>query len=96
MAEDKAPRPDDFPPLLQEILVHYSSRVGEMVMEFFATGKMPEAWVRTFITLVLKKPGIVEPCHYRPINLCTTLYKIYAKLMMERMKPIMPRLICLK
>lgn len=48
----------------------------------------------TFVTLVPKRPDATEPCHYRPINLCITLYKIYAKLMVERMKLILPYLIC--
>lgn len=56
-------------------------------MEFFVIREMPEAWMKPFITLVSMKLVAVEPNHYRPISLCTTLYKIYAKLMVERMSP---------
>lgn len=63
-------------------------------MEFFAIKKMPEAWMMMFLTLELKKPDAAKLCHYRSISLCTILYKICYKLMIERMKSILPRLIC--
>lgn len=65
-------------------------------MEFFTSGEMPVPWIRTFVTLVQKKIDATEPCHYKPISLCTTLYKIYAKLMVDRIKPILPYLIYLE
>lgn len=67
--------------------------MGDAFMEFFAIGKLPETWIRTFIILVPKKPNADD---YRTISLCTALYKSCAKLMVERMKPILPRLIYLE
>lgn len=67
--------------------------MGEIVLEFFATGKM-KARMRTFVILVLKKLDTIESCHYRSISLCTILYKIYTKLMVEIMKLILSRHIC--
>lgn len=60
--------------------------VAEAIGEFFASGVMMSNWMKTFVTLVSKKPNAVEPSQYRPIISCTTLYKIYSKLMVEKMK----------
>lgn len=49
--------------------------------------------MRTFVILVPKKSDVAEPSHYHRISLCFTLYKICAKLMAKRMKPILRRLI---
>lgn len=95
MAEDKTPEPDGFPlfffrrywPIIQV-------KMGEAVIKLFATGEMLETWLRIFVTLVSKRSNAIETCHYRSISLCTTLYKIYARLIVERMKHILPRLIC--
>lgn len=62
------------------------------VMEFFATRKMSRVWMRIFVIPIPKKPDVAEPSHYRPINLCSTLYKICTKLMMERKKSILSHL----
>lgn len=59
-------------------------------MEFFDTKEMPMVWMRTFVTLVPKKLNAAKPSHYYPSSLCSTLYKICAKLMVKRMKPILP------
>lgn len=53
-------------------------------------GEMSKAWKRTFITLLLKRQDASKLNLYRPIGLCTTLYKICANLMVKRMKPILP------
>lgn len=71
MDEDKDPGLMIFS-FFHEILSYYLGGGGEIVMKFFATEKMLEAWMRMFVTLVPKKPDVVEPCHYRPISLCTT------------------------
>ena len=43
--------------------------------------------------LIPKKQDAAEPSHYRPIGLCTTLYKICSKILVCRLKPILPHLI---
>lgn len=62
-------------------------------MEFFATREMSVTWMRTFVTLVPKKHDAAKSSHYRSISICTILYKIYAKLMVKTMKPILSCLI---
>lgn len=65
----------------------------EAVTEFFTIREMPSVWRRTFITLIPKKSDATDPCHFHLVSLCSTLYKICAKLMEERMKPVLPCLI---
>lgn len=65
----------------------------EAIKKFFTTREIVCAWRRTFVALVSKRPDATEPSNYRSINLCTTLYKICAMLMVERMKPVLPCLI---
>lgn len=94
MAEKKVLGPDGFPSLFfKKYWPIIQTEVKEAVREFFSTGEMPTAWMRTSITLIPKKPDATELCHYRPISVCTILYKIYAKLMVERLKPVLPCLI---
>lgn len=62
-------------------------------MEFFTSREMPTDWMRTFVTLKPKKLDAPELSHYRHISLCTILFKICAKLIVERMKFILPHLI---
>ena len=97
MAKDKASDRDGFPPLFfrhQWAIVCYE--VMEVIQLFFAIRYMPVAWNRTFIALLSKRQDASELSHYRLINSCTILYKIYAKIMIGRMKPILPWLISLE
>lgn len=59
---------------------------------FFLTGVIPLDWNRTFITLIPKKPNPKLAIDFQPISLCTT-YKIVAKLLVQRLQPILPHLI---
>jgi len=54
---------------------------------------MPYSWKQTFVTLIFKHHDASQLGYYRPISLCNILYKIYAKLLVIRMKPILPCLI---
>lgn len=35
------------------------------------------------------------PCHFRPLELCNTYYKILLKIIVNRLKPLLPNLISL-
>ncbi|XP_038982920.1 uncharacterized protein LOC120110939 [Phoenix dactylifera] len=94
LAADKAPGPDGFPPFFFRKywgIIHRG--VVEAIQCFFAQAAMPEDWKATFITLIPKRQDAVEPSHFRPISLCTTLYKVVAKIMVGRMKPLLPGII---
>ena len=54
---------------------------------------MPAAWKRIFIMLNPKKQDASKVSHYKFISLGITLYKIYTKILMGKMKPILSHLI---
>lgn len=86
--------PDGFPPLFFR---HYWTLVRQDVVQaiqsVFQSKSVPADWNRTFITLVPKRANASAPQHFRPISLCTTLYKICVRLIVSRMQMIIPRLI---
>ena len=48
---------------------------------------------QTFIALIPKTDNPTSINHYRPISLCNTIYKIISKILANRLKPILPKLI---
>ena len=51
---------------------------------------MPKACEDAYIVLIPKRLDAVAPNHYKPIILCTTMHKIIAKIMVNRMQAILP------
>ncbi|XP_038979184.1 uncharacterized protein LOC120109519 [Phoenix dactylifera] len=95
LGEDRAPGPDGFPPIFFRRYWHIvKQEVTATVQQFFVSTAMPVEWRRTFITLIPKRQDLVEPSHYKPISLCTPLYKVVARVLVQRMRGILPRLIC--
>jgi len=56
-------------------------------------GKLLKEVNHTLITLIPKVPNPETTAHYRPISLCNVLYKILAKILVNRMRPILQRII---
>ena len=71
--------------------------VGEsMKMEvkrIFQTKKIPPRLNKTLIALIPKQLGLESISHFRHISLCNTLYKIVSKILVLRLKNLMPNLI---
>ncbi len=94
LAADKASGPDGFPPFFfRQYWGIIRLAVVEAIQCFFAQAAMPEDWKATFITLIPKRQNAAERCHFRPISLCTTLYKVVARIMVGRIKPLLPGII---
>lgn len=47
----------------------------------------------TFLTLIPKVYSPTSVTQYRPISLCNTTYKIIAKILVNRMKIVLPSLV---
>ena len=63
------------------------------IKDFFHSGKLLKEVNHTLLTLI---PKVVNPettAHYRPISLCNKVYKILAKNLVSRMRPILQRII---
>jgi hypothetical protein len=67
--------------------------VVSAVNEFLVSGHLPRYFTHTVITLIPKKNQPVSLSGFRPISLCTTIYKIVAKLLGRRLSCLLPKLI---
>lgn len=60
---------------------------------FFRHSKMPDLFKHSLITLIPKTKSAQKVEDYRPISLCTKFYKVIAKILANRMKPVLPHII---
>ena len=63
------------------------------IRKFFETGFLPSSTNATILTLVPKRPGASAITDYRPISCCNTTYKTISKLLVKRLKIILPEVI---
>lgn len=92
---NKAPGPDDFN--LSFIKTCWKSIKGDVLQffaEFHSNSKIPRGLNRSFITLIPKVENPIGLSDFRPISLIGCAYKILAKVLTERLKCVMPALIC--
>ncbi|PKA62376.1 putative mitochondrial protein [Apostasia shenzhenica] len=54
---------------------------------------MPKRWKDTLVALIPKVQGAELPSQFRPISLCTTIYKVIAKILINRVKDVLSSLI---
>lgn len=86
LENDKAPGQDGFPPLF---FCGYWPIVGgevlKVVQVVFHSNSIPRELKKTLITLILKRFDAFASGHFGPINLCTTLYKLCARILVGRL-----------
>lgn len=63
------------------------------IQRFFTTAFMPSTINSTILTMVPKHPGATAVSDYRPISCCSTLYKAISKILVSKLKPLLPELI---
>lgn len=94
MQPDKAPGPDG---MTVFFFRHFWDIVGldvvAMVQEFFLSGNMLLEINSTNLVLILKidNPSMVG--QFRPISLCNVVYKLISKILTDRLKLVLPKLI---
>ena len=94
MAPLKAPGPDDIPPLFyQSYWSLVGSKVSQSILHYLNTGTLPQSLGHSFITLISKVKNMEYVSQFRPISLSNMLYHIFAKVLANRLKKIMPLLI---
>ena len=90
----KAPGLDGLPALFYK---QYWPIVGESVtsavQNFFRSGHMLNEVNNSFIVLIPKITNPSSVNHFRPISLCNTVYKVIAKILVSRMRPLLANLI---
>lgn len=90
----KAPGPDGFSATFYQSYWHIvGADVIKDVREFFTSNHLHPRQNETHIRLIPKVTGARSVAEYRPIALCNTHYKIIAKILTRRLKPLLPILI---
>jgi len=94
MDAQKAPGPDGFgASFFQDHWLHIKDQVCFAIKDFFSSGRLLTEINHTFLALIPKVDNPETTAQFRPISLCNTLYKIIAKILVNRMRPILQRLI---
>ena len=94
MAPFKAPRPDGMPPLFyQHFWGLVDNDVTSSVLSWRNSGTLLYPLNHTFVTLIPKTKNPEYVTQYRPISLCNVLYKIFSKVLANRLKKILPTII---
>ncbi|PKU65301.1 Putative ribonuclease H protein [Dendrobium catenatum] len=92
---DSSPGPDGFTFAFYQRSWHIIGyHLCLAVKDFFLSGILPKGVKATAITLIPKSSHSYYISDYRPISLCNVFYKIIAKIIANRLKPIMPHIIC--
>ena len=90
----KAPGLDGMPPLFYQ---NYWNLVGcdvtKTILSYLNTATLPHLINHTFITLIPKTKPPMSVNDFRPISLCNVLYKIFSKVLANRLKKFLPSII---
>ena len=90
----KAPGLDGMPPLFyQHFWEMMNQEVTTTILSWLNTGKLPHLINHTFITLIPKVKSREFVSEYRLISLYNVLYKIFSKVLANRLKIFLPNLI---
>ncbi len=94
MNGDKAPGPNGFS--LAFFQFYWSVVKGDIMQifhHFYTYGTFTKSINATFIALIPKKPGFVEIKDFKPISLVTGIYKIMAKVLANRLKMVLGKVV---
>jgi len=93
-AVDKAPGPDGF--TMGFYIKCWEVVKGDIMktfQHFYDQGRFERSFNATFIALIPKKKGAKELRDFRPISLIGSIYKILSKVLTERLKRVMSKLV---
>ena len=94
MNGDKAPGPDGFTVAFwQSSWEIVKEDVLDMFKEFYDQNSFIKSLNHTFLVLIPKKGGAEDLGDYRPISLLGGLYKLLAKVLANRLKKIIGKVI---
>ena len=91
---NKTPGPDGFSAgFFQTYWNIVGTDFSHGILEFFQTGRMLREINHTFITLIPKTDNPSLTSRHRPISLCSTIYKTIVKIVVNRMRPLLDKLV---
>ncbi|KAK9951418.1 hypothetical protein M0R45_006860 [Rubus argutus] len=94
MGADKAAGPDGFHGLFYQKFWNITNEIiVGTAKDFFSTGTMVAELNMTNIVLIPKVPNPEMVSQFRPISLCNYSYKILSKILANRLKGILPKII---
>uniref|UniRef100_A0A803QD75 Reverse transcriptase domain-containing protein n=1 Tax=Cannabis sativa TaxID=3483 RepID=A0A803QD75_CANSA len=94
LAHDKAPGLDGFSGnFFQKNLHLLGPEIISAALSFLNGDVDLSAINQTLIVLIPKRPNPEQITEYRPISLCSTFYKIISRVLVNRLKPILSRII---
>ena len=94
MNGDKAPGPDGFSlAFFQACWVILKADLMQVFHQFHEHGTFEKSINATFIALIPKKPGAMEMKDFRPISLISGVYKIVAKVLANRLKLVVGKVV---
>jgi hypothetical protein len=94
MTEDKSPGPDGFSmAFFQGCWDTIKNDVTAFFHDFHAHGSFVKNINATFLVLIPKKLGALECKNFRPISLITWVYKMIAKVLANRLKVVLEKVV---
>ena len=97
MDQWKAPGPDGF---TSNFFHFFWDMINEELLDIVEESRkirgVLKSFYTTFLSLIPKGEGIDTPDKFRPIALCNVIYKIVSKVIANKLKPLLPRLISLE
>lgn len=94
MGSFKAPGPDGYQPgFYHKCWEVVGSSVTRFVLDFFETGSLPMKLNDALVVLIAKVAKPERITQFRPISLCNVLFKTITKMMVLRLKSVIPKLI---
>ena len=94
MAPLKSPGPDGMPLLFyQNYWSLIRSNVTLSILHYLNNGVLSQSFYHSFITLIPKVKNLEYVTKFRPISMSNVLYRIFSKVLANRLKTIMPQLI---
>ena len=94
LGANKAPGPDGFSGMFfQKFWNLFEEDIFIAFNSFFQSGFLLKALNLTNIVLVPKVKSPESASQFRPISLCNFIYKIFSKVLVNRMKPIMSNIV---
>ena len=89
---NKSPGEDHIPNEIWKILGRKEVQTLAITLEECRrSNKFPEGWKRTELSWIYKKGDATEIANYRPIALTDTIYKIFMRIMTERLEGVIER-----